>query len=67
MQTLEPKTGSHRFLLKKDTHEIGLILGRFRENTGCRTALLIDEAGHLIAKKGNEPTPDRKSVVRERV
>ena len=46
MQTLERNTGSHRFLLKKDTHEIGLILGRFRENTGCRTSMLIDEAGH---------------------
>jgi predicted regulator of Ras-like GTPase activity (Roadblock/LC7/MglB family) len=63
MQTLEPKTGSHRFLLKKDTHEIGLILGRFRENTGCRTVMLIDEAGHLISKKGDEPTPRESTVI----
>lgn len=51
-----PKVGTNRFLLKKDTHQIGLILGRFKESSGCKTVLLIDEAGHLISKQGENPT-----------
>jgi len=63
MQATEPKAGSNRFLLKKDTHEIGLILGRFKENTACRSVLLIDEAGHLISKKGEDTTPREATVI----
>ena len=63
MQAAEPKAGSNRFLLKKDIHEIGLILNRFQENTGCRTILLIDEAGHLVSKHGDEPTPREATVI----
>jgi len=63
MQATEQKAGSNRFLLKKDTHEIGLILGRFKENTSCRSVLLIDEAGHLISKKGEEATPREATVI----
>ena len=63
MAVAQPKAGSNRFLLKKDTHEIGLILGRFQENTGCRSVLLIDEAGHLVSKHGEAPTPREATVI----
>lgn len=56
MQAAGPKVGTNRFLLKKDTHQIGLILGRFQEASDCKTVLLIDEAGHLVSKKGQNPT-----------
>jgi predicted regulator of Ras-like GTPase activity (Roadblock/LC7/MglB family) len=62
-QAAEGKVGSNRFLLKKDTHEIGLILGRFKENTGCRSVLLIDEAGHLVSKHGEDASQREATVI----
>ena len=57
------KPGSHRLLLKKDTHQIGLILGRLQEASTCKTVLLIDEAGHLISKKGKNPTKKEATYI----
>ncbi|MBN2491997.1 MAG: roadblock/LC7 domain-containing protein [Planctomycetes bacterium] len=60
---VQPRIGSNRFLLKKDTHEIGLILNRFQENTRCRSVLLIDEAGHLVSKHGEDTSPREATVI----
>lgn len=62
MAIAEPKAGSHRLLLKKDAHQISLVLGRFRENTGCKSVLLIDEAGHLIFGLGNETAREDTTI-----
>ncbi|MHC5050432.1 MAG: roadblock/LC7 domain-containing protein, partial [Planctomycetota bacterium] len=36
----------------KDIHQMNLVLGKFLQKTGAETALLVDEAGHLVARQG---------------
>ena len=36
----------------RDIHQMNLVLGKFLQKTGAATALLVDEAGHLVARQG---------------
>jgi predicted regulator of Ras-like GTPase activity (Roadblock/LC7/MglB family) len=36
----------------RDIHQMNLVLGKFLQKTGAETALLVDEAGHLVARQG---------------
>ena len=36
----------------RDIHQMNLVLGKFLQKTGAETALLVDAAGHLVARQG---------------
>jgi predicted regulator of Ras-like GTPase activity (Roadblock/LC7/MglB family) len=41
----------------KDIHQMNLILGKFLQKSRALTVLLVDEAGHLVSRQGeNSPT-----------
>ncbi len=44
--------GDRRVYFAKDVHQLNLVLGRFIHKSEAETVLLVDEAGHLIARQG---------------
>lgn len=36
----------------RDIHQMNLVLGKFVQRSGAATVLLVDEAGHLVARQG---------------
>ncbi|MHC4547763.1 MAG: roadblock/LC7 domain-containing protein [Planctomycetota bacterium] len=36
----------------RDIHQMNLVLGKFLQKTGAETVLLVDAAGHLVARQG---------------
>jgi len=46
----------------KDVHQINLILGKFLQRSGAGTVLLVDEAGHLVARQG-ERSPASEDTI----
>ena len=41
-----------RTFFAKDIHQMNLVLGKFLQKSGAETVLLVDEAGHLVARQG---------------
>lgn len=39
-------------LYAKDIHQMNLVLGKFLHKSGAQTVLLVDGAGHLVARQG---------------
>ena len=37
----------------RDIHRLNLVLGRFLQKSGAETIILVDDAGHLVARQGN--------------
>ena len=37
----------------KDIHQMNLVLGKFLQKSRAETVLLVDEAGHLVARQGD--------------
>lgn len=46
----------------KDIHQMNLILGKFLQKSGAETVLLVDEAGHLVARQG-ETSPASEDTI----
>ncbi|NJN14647.1 MAG: hypothetical protein HC813_03260 [Planctomycetes bacterium] len=43
----------------RDIHQMNLVLGKFLQRSGAETVLLVDEAGHLVARQGkNSPASE---------
>jgi predicted regulator of Ras-like GTPase activity (Roadblock/LC7/MglB family) len=43
----------------RDVHQMNLILGKFLQKSGAETVLLVDRAGHLVARQGdNSPASE---------
>jgi len=43
----------------RDIHQMNLVLGKFLQKTKAETVLLVDEAGHLVARQGqNSPASE---------
>jgi len=36
----------------RDIHQMNLVLGKFLNKSGAETVMLVDEAGHLVARQG---------------
>lgn len=37
----------------RDIHRLNLVLGRFLQKSGAEAIMLVDDAGHLVARQGN--------------
>jgi len=46
----------------KDIHQMNLVLGKFLQKTGAETVLLVDAAGHLVARQG-ETSPSSEDTI----
>ena len=46
----------------RDIHQMNLVLGKFLQKSGAETVLLVDEAGHLVARQG-ENSPSSEDTV----
>lgn len=43
----------------RDIHQLNLVLGKFLQKSGADTGLLVDQAGHLVARQGKQsPAPE---------
>ena len=56
-------TGKKRTVyFARDIHQINLVLGKFLQKSGAETVLLVDEAGHLVARQG-ERSPASEDTI----
>jgi predicted regulator of Ras-like GTPase activity (Roadblock/LC7/MglB family) len=55
-------TGGENVLYARDVHQINLALGKFLQRSGAHTVLLVDEAGHLVARQG-ETSPASEDTI----
>ena len=46
----------------KDIHQLNLVLGKFLQKSGAETVLLVDEAGHLVARQGDISLTNEETV-----
>ena len=46
----------------KDIHQMNLVLGKFLQKSRADTVLLVDEAGHLVARQG-ETSPTGEDTI----
>jgi len=46
----------------RDIHQMNLVLGKFLQKSGAETVLLVDEAGHLVARQG-ERSPASEDTI----
>lgn len=49
-------------LYAKDVHQLSLVLGKFLQKSSAETVLLVDEAGHLLARQGEVPPSNEETV-----
>lgn len=48
----KPEIRERLVYFARDIHQMNLILGKFLQKSGAETVLLVDEAGHLVARQG---------------
>ena len=46
----------------KDVHQINLVLGKFLQKTRAETVLLVDSAGHLVARQGHTSPANEDTI-----
>ena len=46
----------------RDIHQVKLVLGKFLQKSGAETVLLVDEAGHLVARQGDESPASEDTI-----
>ena len=46
----------------RDVHQMNLVLGKFLQKTRAETVLLVDEAGHLVARQGQASPASEDTV-----
>lgn len=46
----------------KDIHQLNLVLGKFLQKSHAEAVLLVDEAGHLVARQGANPPANQDTV-----
>ena len=47
----------------KEIHQLNLVLGKFLQKSRAETVMLVDEAGHLVARQGENPPMNEETVV----
>ncbi len=46
----------------KDIHQMNLLLGKFLQKSEAETVLLVDEAGHLMARQGRQSPASEDTI-----
>ncbi|MHC4408326.1 MAG: roadblock/LC7 domain-containing protein [Planctomycetota bacterium] len=46
----------------RDIHQMNLVLGKFLAKSGAETVLLVDEAGHLVARQGEQSPASEDTI-----
>ena len=46
----------------KDIHQMNLVLGKFLQKSRADTVLLVDEAGHLMARQGTQSPASEDTI-----
>ncbi len=46
----------------RDIHQMNLVLGKFLNKSGAETVLLVDEAGHLVARQGDQSPASEDTI-----
>ena len=46
----------------RDIHQMNLVLGKFLQKSGAETVLLVDEAGHLVARQGDRSPASEDTI-----
>jgi len=46
----------------RDIHQMNLVLGKFLQKSGAETVLLVDEAGHLVARQGDQSPASEDTI-----
>jgi len=46
----------------RDIHQMNLVLGKFLQKSGADTVLLVDEAGHLVARQGAQSPSSEDTI-----
>ena len=52
MQDGQTREEKRTVFYARDIHQINLVLGKFLQKSKARTVLLVNEAGHLVARQG---------------
>ena len=57
------KSGDPRVVyFARDIHQMNLVLGKFLNKSGAETVLLVDEAGHLVARQGDRSPASEDTI-----
>ena len=46
----------------RDIHQMNLVLGKLLSKSGAETAMLVDEAGHLVARQGDQSPASEDTI-----
>ena len=46
----------------REIHQMNLVLGKFLSKSGAETAMLVDEAGHLVARQGEQSPASEDTI-----
>lgn len=57
-----PQRDKRSIFYAKEIHQLNLVLGKFLQKSGAETVLLVDEAGHLVARQGEDPPANEATV-----
>ena len=53
---------SRAIYFARDIHKMNLVLGKFLHKSGAETVLLVDEAGHLVARQGGQSPSSEDTI-----
>ncbi|MHC4956101.1 MAG: roadblock/LC7 domain-containing protein [Planctomycetota bacterium] len=51
-----------RVYFARDIHQMNLVLGKFLNKSGAETVLLVNEAGHLVARQGTQSPASEDTI-----
>lgn len=57
-----PEKAKRTVFFAKDIHQMNLVLGKFLQKSGAETVLLVDEAGHLMARQGTQSPASEDTI-----
>jgi len=56
------ETAKRTVFFARDVHQMNLILGKFLQKSEAETVLLVDEAGHLMARQGQQSPASEDTI-----
>jgi predicted regulator of Ras-like GTPase activity (Roadblock/LC7/MglB family) len=59
---VDPQDESASIFYARDIHQLNLVLGKFLQRSGAETVLLVNEAGHLVARQGNSAPASEDTI-----
>ncbi|MEM8883241.1 MAG: roadblock/LC7 domain-containing protein [Planctomycetota bacterium] len=58
----QPADKKRTIYFARDIHQMNLVLGKFLQKSGAETVLLVDEAGHLVARQGDQSPASEDTI-----